>query len=268
MESVHQGFFDVVNPYNQKTYRVPAGSARVHSIVFWSKNFGPFLHHRYGQSLIKRGYRLFFNFTINAPHISLEPNIPSLEDRLEQLAGLVGTFGPRCIQWRFDPICFFTDAAGLRGNNLDGFERIARRAAELGIKTCITSFADLYRKVVHRMKIHSHLTPVDPPMHRKAETLVDLSRKLDGLGMELRLCCEKEVLTALPEDVPVRASACIPGKQLVRLYGPGISLVKDHGQRRAAGCACTVSKDIGSYGRHPCSHDCLFCYANPAMDGR
>jgi DNA repair photolyase len=29
---------------------------------------------------------------------------------------------------------------------------------------------------------------------------------------------------------------------------------------------CGASKDIGSYNLHPCRHNCLFCYANPACD--
>ncbi|MEJ2153877.1 MAG: DUF1848 family protein [Desulfobacteraceae bacterium] len=268
MDSIDQGFFDVVNPYNRKTYQVPAGSDQVHSIVFWSKNFGPFLRHRHGQDLKGKGYNLFFNFTINASHSSLEPMIPPLEDRLEQLAALVQSFGPQCLQWRFDPICFYMDGAGREGNNLDGFNYIAHRAADLGIKACITSFADRYRKVVSRMKRHSHLELIDPPMHRKVETIEALSHKLASLGMDLRLCCEKEVLASLPEDLPVLPAACIPGHHLVRLYGPGISLAKDKGQRRSIGCACNVSRDIGSYDLHPCSHDCLFCYANPKIDGR
>jgi DNA repair photolyase len=49
----------------------------------------------------------------------------------------------------------------------------------------------------------------------------------------------------------------------MELYGGRISLRRDPGQRRRAGCGCRVSVDIGSYGRHPCRHGCLYCYANP-----
>ncbi len=268
MAGIDQGFFEVVNPYNRKTYKVPCRPDQVHTIVFWSKNFGPFLHHRHGEALIEMGYRLFFNLTVNAPQPVLEPMMPPLEERLGQMAALVEAFGPHCLQWRFDPICFFREADGREGNNLEAFDRIARRAAALGLKSCITSFADRYRKVVRRMQIHSDLTLIDPPIHRKVETILDLWRRLEALGMDLRLCCEKEVLAALSDDIPVHAAACIPGHHLVRLYGPGISLAQDQGQRRGAGCTCTASKDIGSYSLHPCGHNCLFCYANPEMDGQ
>ena len=50
MQGIEKGFFDVVNPYNRKTSRVDARPRRIHSIVFWSKNFGPLL-----DSLQKKG---------------------------------------------------------------------------------------------------------------------------------------------------------------------------------------------------------------------
>ncbi len=268
MDSIDQGRFDVINPYNQKTYRVPASPDHVHSIVFWSKNFGPFLQHHYGNAIIRRGYHLFFNFTINSPHPQLEPEVPPLGDRLKQLTALADTFGPQSIQWRFDPICFFRDETGQEKDNLDTFDTIAERAAELGITTCITSFVDLYRKVVNRMQTHSDLLLVDPPVRRKVETIAEIARKLTDLGIDLKLCCEKELLAALPDDIRAEPAACIPSERLMQLYGQGISLARDRGQRRDAGCRCGVSKDIGSYSLHPCHHNCLFCYANPVMDGR
>jgi hypothetical protein len=66
MEQLHKGFFEVVNPFNQRVSIVPATADRVHTLVFWSKNFGPFIDKGYGPQLQKRGYHLFFNFTINS----------------------------------------------------------------------------------------------------------------------------------------------------------------------------------------------------------
>lgn len=266
MAEIDAGHFEVQNPYNHNTTIVPASPEQVHSIVFWSKNYGPFLDQDYAKTLVQRGYRLFFNFTINSTQPVLEPSLPSLEERLEQLARLVDAFGPDCIQWRFDPICFFRERSGRVGNNLDQFEVIARSAARLGLKTCITSFVDLYRKVLRRVKEHHDLELIDPPMDQKVATIMEMAGQLTRLGIELRLCSEKELLSNLPPDLGVTASACIPNERLSALFGPGISLARDGGQRRAAGCMCGASKDIGSYNLHPCRHNCLFCYANPACD--
>jgi DNA repair photolyase len=49
----------------------------------------------------------------------------------------------------------------------------------------------------------------------------------------------------------------------MELYGGSLSLKRDPGQRTAAGCACRLSTDVGSYDRHPCAHGCLYCYATP-----
>jgi hypothetical protein len=266
MACIDRGYFKVTNPYNRRTTVISATPDRVHTIVLWSKNFGPFLRRKDGEALTRRGYRLFFNFTINSTQPILEPMMPPLEERLGQLSQLVDAFGPQCIHWRFDPICCFKSSDGTRGTNLSEFQIIARRAADLGLGTCITSFVDLYRKVAIRLRRHGQLTFEDPPMDRKVQIATSLFKHLAPLGIRLNLCCEKQVLDALPADMPVDGSACIPNLTLQALHGPGISLARDQSQRAKAGCRCGLSKDVGSYAHHPCPHNCLFCYANPAMD--
>jgi hypothetical protein len=266
MTSIEKGAFEVINPYNNTVSRVAARPEQVHSIVFWSKNFGPFIESGYGFKLQQMGYGLFFNFTINSTQEALEPNLPPLELRLEQLAELSRSFGPDCINWRFDPICFFETAAGRMDDNLSQFSKIAAGAANAGVKSCTTSVVDHYRKVVRRFRDRSGLRLVDPPLHRKIATITRMAGDLDAIGLTLQLCCETTLLNAMPADSPVRASACISAARLANLYGPDISMARDNGQRTAAGCRCTVSRDIGSYRLHPCHHNCLFCYANPTMD--
>jgi hypothetical protein len=266
MAGIDQGYFDVANPVSRKVARVPADPRSVHSIVFWSKDFGPFLKNGYGERLAKAGYGLFFNFTINTPHALFEPHLPPLAERLAQLAELSRRFGPAAIQWRFDPICHFTTPTGEVGDNLGAFEEICNRAAGVGITVCIASFVDLYRKVQRRFAERSNVSLIDPAMARKVEIVLWMERQLRAAGIALRLCCEKEVLAALPVDSTVTASACIPVNHLAALYGPGISLRQDPGQRAAAGCTCGLSRDIGDYGLHLCRHDCLYCYARPIGD--
>lgn len=266
MDCIDQGLFKVINPYNRRTACIPATPDKVHTIVFWSKDFGPFIKRNDGETLIQRGYRLFFNFTINSPHPDLEPNLPTLKARLKQLALLAHKFGPNLIQWRFDPICFFNNSSGGEENNLERFEIIARHAAKAGIRTCVTSFVDLYRKVERRLKNNTGLELIDPSMATKVSTISTLSSQLAPLNIALQLCCEKEVLAALPDKGIASASSCIPNDRLMALHGPEISLARDYGQRIKAGCQCRVSKDIGSYQLHPCNHNCLFCYANPSIE--
>ena len=268
MEGLAGGFFEVVNPYNQHRRRVPADPHEVHSIVFWSKNFGPFLDGDYDQRLLQMGYRLFFNFTLNSPAPALEPHIPPLEARLSQMAALARRHDPRLISWRFDPVCFFRRPGEERlRDNLDGLVPIAEALADLGIRRCVTSFVDLYRKVQKRMPA-AGLCIVDPSPAAKRRTLVHMAETLRTRGMALAACCEKEVLAGLPADAAIEAGDCIPGPLLASLFGNDLPLKKDPGQRRRHGCTCNVAADIGSYQHHPCYHDCLFCYANPRAPAR
>jgi hypothetical protein len=82
MRSIEQGFFEVTNPYNRRKSIVAATPDKVHTIVFWSKNFARFLDHHYGDFLQRQGYHLFFNFTINSENPLLEPHVPPLQQRL------------------------------------------------------------------------------------------------------------------------------------------------------------------------------------------
>ncbi len=266
MDGIRQGCFEVVNPYNRKISRVPAGVERVHSIVFWSKDFGPFLDGRYGEDLRARGYHLFFNFTVNSEDTLLEPQIPPLAARLDQLASLGARFGPEVINWRFDPICFYTRAPGDRADNFKDFERIAAAAGRLGIKRCVTSFRDDYAKVRKRTAAIPGFSFHDPPLEEKAACCLAMQRTLNTRAIRLQTCCEKEVLAVLPPGVGIAQGSCVSADLLMTLFGGEVSRKRDTGQRVAAGCGCHVSRDIGSYDRHPCRHNCLFCYANPVGD--
>ncbi|MEE4261730.1 MAG: DUF1848 domain-containing protein [Desulfobacteraceae bacterium] len=263
MEQIGRGFFEVVNPFNQHVAVVPVTATRVHTIVFWSKNFGPFIDRAYGRQLIKLGYHLFFNFTINSDNPDLEPNVPPLNQRLDQLEYLSSHYGPEAVNWRFDPICFYRTGPGALEDNLRDFSTIADGAAKLKISRCITSFMDHYPKIRRRLSSRPGFEFIDPSLPEKINTILDMETQLAALNIRLFTCCEKDLIQALPVTSAVTHSSCIPGDLLMEIYPGRLSLKKDTGQRVKAGCGCRVSVDIGSYSRQPCYHNCLFCYANP-----
>ncbi len=264
MGHISKGYFEVVNPFNQHVSVVPATVDRVHTLVFWSKNFGPFIDKGYGRKLLKMGYHLFFNFTINSDNPDLEPNVPPLDIRLGQLERLCGHYGPEAVNWRFDPICFYRTGQGGQQHNLKDFAVIAGAAATWKISRCITSFMDHYPKIRRRLSSHPGFEFIDPPLVEKVKTILDMETRLAALNIRLSACCEKDLIQALPGTSSVTRSSCIPNDLLMELYSGRLSLKKDTGQRVQAGCGCKVSVDIGSYRRQPCFHNCLFCYANPA----
>jgi hypothetical protein len=263
MHRLDRGFFYVTNPFTQRVSQVPAGPDTVHTIVFWSKDFGRFIAEEIGEELRKRGYGLFFNFTVNSRSTLLEPRVPPLENRLGQLEALSRRFGPRTINWRFDPLCFYRKTGGSVEDNLADFSVIARSAHRAGVARCITSFMDHYPKIQRRLAAVPGFSFVDPSPVEKAAILLELETRLRPLQIELATCCEKDILQRLPTGTKIQPSACIPNTLLTELYGGRISLKRDTGQRRRQGCDCQVSVDIGSYRDQPCGHGCLFCYANP-----
>jgi len=167
MDRIEIGRFEIVNPFNGKTTVVEATPETVHTIVFWSKNFDPFLRSGYGQILAKKGFHLFFNFTVNSTSPILEPRLTPLAERLEQAAALCDAFGPGTVQWRFDPICFYTAGDGSIHNNLANFDAIADRMETLSVKRCITSFMDHYAKIRKRTAAIPGFAFTDPPLKKK-----------------------------------------------------------------------------------------------------
>lgn len=261
MASVEKGEVLVDHPYTHITQAVPLTPETVHTLVFWTKEIGPFLKGECDRILRDKGFHLYFNLTINSESSILEPGVPPLEKRLADLGELCRRVGPHAVTWRFDPICHFQDSQGKRHDNLHDFSRIARTARDAGIRRCITSFVDLYPKVIRRARA-AGIELTTPPIRDKVALVLRLNRELQGLGIDLFTCCENELQAALPFGSGITPAACIPGPRLAQLYGGDISLARDTGQRRSAGCGCTKSRDIGSYTRHPCPTNCLYCYAN------
>jgi len=272
MTHIKLGFFNVKNPYNKTVKKIDISQDSIHSIVFWSKNYDAFIKTKAGEKLEHMGFNLYFNFTINSENFLLEPNLPPLKKRLEQLNDLAAVFGPEKISWRFDPVCFYKPHDnGPVKNNLADFPLIAQHASKLGIKKCVTSFFDNYTKIRKRIKFlfqtnHPAVFFTDPSMDMKRQVIHRMEKRLASFGIKLYLCCEKEVFSALGAGTRVLQNSCIDGKLLKTLFGGNPEIKKDYGQRSKQGCKCTRSIDIGSYDAHPCFHNCLFCYANPEID--
>jgi len=248
-ECITRGYADVTNPYSGKVSRVDMRLERVHTLVLWSKDFGPFLR----ADRLFRGYRLYFLFTVNDMP-ELEPHIPKLERRLDQSRELACRYGSERIGWRFDPVVF---RSGGPVSSPDSFVRIGEAMRSFGVRRAIFSFLDLYGKVRTRSERYS-LGLVDPPGEVKREYAACLAGSADRLGMTLESCSE-----TLLDVNGVRPGACIDGSLLSRLADEPATTVKDKGQRDA--CRCSMSRDIGSYNDMPCPHGCLYCYANPVV---
>ena len=250
LDLLRQGYAEVRNPFSGEIYRVSLRPEEVHTLVLWSKNFRHFLE----KSACFSRYNLYFLFTINDMP-DLEPGIPDLTERIDQLREIALRYGAESIAWRFDPVIF---RSGGPVSEPETFRDIGERIVQFGVTRAIFSFLDMYGKVRKRNE-KLKLNLIDPPVEVKVEYALELAGIAGDLGMSLESCCED-----IGNIEGITASSCINGNLLARLAGEPADTAKDKGQREA--CKCTVSRDIGSYKDMPCPNGCLYCYANPKIE--
>ena len=247
-DALQRGEAEVTQPFNRRVATISLRDEEVHTIVLWSKDF----RHVVRDLDLWLRQRLYFHFTLNDCD-DLEPNVPPLEQRLEQMRILAETFGPERINWRFDPVVYWDEG---RRNNLSGFQALADHAAQVGIRRCTFSFMTIYRKTIKRgwrLGITFH----DPPLEQKRDVATWLARECKERKITLLNCCSE----GLEGIENLERGHCIDGPLLAQLAGEPCSTERDPGQRSQ--CGCTVSRDIGSYWM-VCPHACFYCYANPA----
>jgi len=267
MNRLRRGYVRWVNPFNQASSYVSFAETRV--IVFWSKNPRPLLP--YLDELDERGLNTVFQFTLNDYEAEgLEPNVPSLAERVETFQALSERVGRKRVIWRFDPL-LLTDALTV--------ERLAERVAKVAsmirgyTERLVISFADIrcYAKVRNNLSRGQikwrEFTPA--LMSDMAERLQALNREW---GLTIATCAEDADL----EAYGIEHGRCIDDRLMIEVFGrdqklmrflrgepesgslPPRPRLKDKGQRQA--CGCVVSKDIGMY--NTCRHLCAYCYAN------
>jgi len=264
------------NPFNQKPLYVTFNKTRL--IVFWSKNPKPIIKHL--DYLNDKKLNYYFQFTLNDyVKENLEPNVPSVESRIETFIKLSEKIGKEKVIWRFDPL-ILTDKIGV--NEL--LHKIDKIGSQLFQHTekLVFSFADIgiYKKVqsnLNRGNIkYSEFDNVS--MNDFANGLKELNQKWK---LEIGTCAEKIDL----EKYEIIHNKCIDDGLMKRLFSEDVKLMeflgyelkkadlfgtkeelvpikkrnlKDKGQREL--CGCIFSKDIGEY--NTCLHLCKYCYAN------
>lgn len=246
-----QGYVRWRNPYNGKNTYVSFANTKF--IVFWSKNPSPLLP--FLPILKEKGIGCYIQYTLNDYFVErLEPNVPSVAERIDTFKQLVDELGVGAVVWRFDPL-ILTDRISA-DDLLSKIEHIANQLREYTEKL-VFSFADIstYRKVSR------NLSEAGVNYREWTESeMIDFSRRLSGLnlGLELASCAEKVDLS----QFGIVHNRCIDPDLICRLKSelyPYIqNLRKDKGQRTL--CGCITSKDIGTY--NTCPHGCVYCYAN------
>lgn len=253
MNRVRAGWCVVPNPVNMKQIsRVSLAPQEVDAIVFWSKNPAPMLAHL--AELDSMGFRYYFQFSLNDYPRELEPNIPSLDERLRTFVDLSQRTGPIRIVWRYDPI-ILSDRTPVEFHR----QRFSWIAEELrgATKRVMVSIVDFYQKTDRRL---SQLEQEGFLFDRKAASSTEMVALLSDLAtiakkrdMEIFTCAEERDSA----EIGVPPGRCIDQGLINRVWALNLQYRKDPNQRKF--CLCMVSKDIGI--NDTCIHGCPYCYS-------
>ena len=250
MRRIQEGFAGVVAPYGGKRYLVSLASQDVDCLVFWSKNFTPFIPHL--DTLDRLGYRFYFNYTLTALPAAFETNVDKAA-ALETLKYLSERYSPRHINWRFDPIVLSSITG--EGFYLDAFERLAAQLAGR-VERCYFSFVTEYEKVKRNLLpllTDKGTSLLQPPPEEKIALAGRLAAVAEHYGIRMYSCCGEALLSP-----SIHKAHCIDGGIIAQLFFPQGFTYQEKPTRKE--CGCTESIDIGAY--DTCPHGCLYCYAN------
>ena len=287
-----KGYCAWYNPFNQQKMYISFERCRV--IVFWTKNPAPIIP--YLSELDKRGIHYYFQVTLNDyVKEGFEPNVPSVEERVETFKKLSSLIGKEKVIWRFDPL-IITPNIGPR-ELLTRIWHVGKKLKGYTDKL-VFSFIDVraYRKVQNNLVKETMLFTKDDVENAEANhaqriEIVEGLKKIreawhkEGWDIEMATCAEDIDL----EAYGIEHNRCIDGELMKRLFADDKELVyylhtlkwpekdmfgeippipnktknvKDTGQRKI--CGCMVSKDIGMY--NTCRHFCVYCYANTSKE--
>jgi len=287
-----KGYCAWYNPFNQQKMYISFKNCKV--VVFWTKNPKPILP--YLHELDERGIHYYFQVTLNDyVKEGFEPNVPSVDERVDTFKTLSELIGKEKVIWRFDPLIIAPNISPRElltriwniGNKLKGLT-----------DKLVFSFVDVkaYRKVQNNLVKETMLFTKEDVENAEANhaqriEIVEGLKKIreawhrEGWNVEMATCAEDINLDAYG----IEHNRCIDGELMKRIFADDKELVyylhtlkwpekdifgeippipqkpkniKDSGQRKI--CGCMVSKDIGMY--NTCWHFCVYCYANTSKE--
>ena len=252
MRRIHQQYCLCVNPFNRhQVTQVSLQPEDVDALVFWTKNAEPLLSRL--PELDARGYRYYFQYTLNGYGELFEPNLPELERCIETFLQLSERIGAERVIWRYDPVILSsrTDVS----YHQQRFGYILERL-QAATRRIVVSIVDDYRKASHnfkRLQVQGLTIQTDYRAEQLASLCTFMSELAGRHNIPVYSCAESLDLTPFG----IFPGKCVDGELIARLFNVQVKAVKDRSQRRE--CGCLQSKDIGFY--DTCLHGCAYCYA-------
>ena len=252
MRRIHQQYCLCVNPFNRhQVTQVSLQPEDVDALVFWTKNAEPLLSRL--PELDARGYRYYFQYTLNGYGELFEPNLPELERCIETFLQLSERIGAERVIWRYDPVILSSRTDVSYHQKRFGYILERLQAATRRI---VVSIVDDYRKASHnfkRLQVQGLTIQADYRAEQLASLCTFMSEQSGRHNIPVYSCAESFDLT--PFDI--LPGKCVDGELIARLFNVQVKAGKDRSQRRE--CGCLQSKDIGFY--DTCLHGCAYCYA-------
>lgn len=248
---LEQEWVEYLHPYSRKVFRLPLGVGEISALVFWSKNFRPFLDIL--PFLKDRAYPFYCLYTITGLPSTLESKVPPLSVSVETFKKLSLETSPGRVQWRYDPIVFSPCLSF--DYHVEKFQWIASRLSGY-TRRCIVSFMNRYRKLERRFG-GAGVEIRDPSWEEKMGLLRSFVEIGSGYGMELSYCCDDAMSAG-----GIKKARCVDPAALSMDCGVDVSRMAFSPSRKD--CGCLKSFDIGFY--DTCPHGCLYCYANSRQE--
>ncbi len=258
MNRIREGYCLVPNPLNTRQISVVTlNSVEVDAIVFWSKNPEPLIP--YLSELDDYGFRYYFQFTLNDYPSALEPNIPSLESRLETFRKLSKLIGAKRVIWRYDPI-IISNYTPLN-YHIERFQYIADELRGF-TKRVMVSFVDYYKKTDRRLlkleREEDYIFQKELSNESSFYIAKSLAHIASNNKFDIFTCAEETDYT----KAGICPGMCIDAHLISQLWHINVNDRKDPSQREC--CLCRQSKDIGT--NNTCLHGCTYCYATSSLD--
>lgn len=245
---IKEGYVLVRNPFNHNLITKFLLDPKVVDVIgFCTKNPRPML--AYLDEL--KDFGQYWHVSITGFGRDFEPNVPPVNQVIEDFKYLSNKVGKNSIVWRYTPIII--NDKYTKDYHIKAFEYIASKL-EGYTDIVVYGFVDIYKKLEIN---HPEIKDCDDVT--KIEITKEFIKIASKHHLSLRLCSKEKWLKEYGVD--------IDGCMRIEDYEKSISSklnIKKKTEARKGYCSCYLSNDIGSY--NSCPHLCRYCYANGNKD--
>lgn len=246
MNRIRERYVLTRNPLNPRQIsKIDLSPEVIDCIVFWTKNPIPLI------SKLNEldEYRYYFQFTLNAYGIDVEPGLPRKNNTIiNAFISLSNKLGKEKIVWRYDPI-FINEKYSI-SYHVKYFSNLASILHGYTEK-CTISFIDFPKRIFKQV---SSLGYREPDYNEKLLLAKELSEISKSYNLKIDTCAEAIDLSSFG----IEHAKCIDDELIARISNHPLQVKKDSNQRLE--CGCVLSVDIGAY--NTCHNGCRYCYAS------